>query len=277
MKELARKIIRTLVKNEFTWGVIQKVLVVPGGFATNEKEKYNNRVELEKIDNLLSEPVVLNGPFSGMIYPHKKACGSTLFPKLLGSYEKELEGIINEICNTEYTEIVDVGCAEGYYAVGLAMRLPNVKVFAFDINEVALSLCKQMGEINGVADRLMLGTFCDTTTLLNLPLTEKALIICDCEGYEKTLFTMEVAEFLKNHDVLIEVHDLFDLDISQRLRDVFENTHDIQVITSIDDVKKVSKYNYSEISNLTLKGKYLALAESRSAEMDWMFITPKNL
>ena len=114
-----------------------------------------------------------------MKYPDQKSVGSALIPKIVGSYESELHQIIGKICNTDYSEIVDIGCAEGYYAVGLAMRIPTARVYAYDINAKAIDLCRQMAQINNVADRVTTGSFCDINTLKSIPFTKKALIISD--------------------------------------------------------------------------------------------------
>jgi hypothetical protein len=50
---------------------------------------------------------VLDGPFAGMRYV-PRAAGSSLLPKLLGSYEAELHGIVAVVINSDYRKIVDV-------------------------------------------------------------------------------------------------------------------------------------------------------------------------
>lgn len=66
---------------------------------------------------------VRRGPFAGLRYPSHDAVGSSLWPKLLGSYEAELAPTFEALCATPYRTVVDVGAAEGYYAVGLGLRL----------------------------------------------------------------------------------------------------------------------------------------------------------
>src|SRR5690348_1337426 len=77
---------------------------------------------------------VNSGPFKGLEYI-SGAAGSAYTPKILGCYEQEIHAFIEEIINKSYSVIVDVGCAEGYYAVGFAYRSSDVKVYAFDENE----------------------------------------------------------------------------------------------------------------------------------------------
>ena len=80
---------------------------------------------------------VRHGVFAGMSYPDGKSTGSVLVPKLLGSYEVELEPVWKSLFTSDYDTIVDVGCAEGYYAVGFARRRPASHIFAYDTNDHA--------------------------------------------------------------------------------------------------------------------------------------------
>src|SRR5450432_1298867 len=90
--------------------------------------------------------IVQNGPFAGMKYI-PQSNGSALIPKLTGTYEQELHGIIEEVSQRKYHTLVDVGCAEGYYLVGLALRLPNLHVHGFDLNAEALKNCQRLATI----------------------------------------------------------------------------------------------------------------------------------
>ncbi len=238
-------------------------------------EKSYSRKYAKYVRYTLSKDLkVRSGPFTGMLYPHAESVGSCFIPKILGSYEKEIGNLLEQLCAKDYTEVVDIGCAEGYYAVGLAMRLKKAKVFGFDTNSRAIELCKQMADLNNVQDRIILGNFCDQTVLKNLPLT-RALIVCDCEGYEKKLFTDKIASALINHDLLIEVHDIFDPTISSHLRDVFKNTHTIEAYSSISNSQKALSYSYKELNGLPFNVKQKVLSEGRGAIMEWFYLKPK--
>ena len=74
---------------------------------------------------------VLYGPFKGMTYPDSTSIGSVWLPKMLGIYESELHDILEEICSKNYSTIINIGAGEGYYAVGLALRIPTSMIYAF--------------------------------------------------------------------------------------------------------------------------------------------------
>ena len=276
MKTIIIKVINWAVQVNWLWKLFHKT-IIPLAYYINvaglqrEVQSSTNNDFL----NIFSEMKVLHGVFAGMKYPEKSSIGSTFFPKLLGSYEKEIEPILETICDSYYSEIVDIGCAEGYYAVGLAMKIKTAKIFAFDTNTKAIRLCKAMAELNGVSEKITTGSFCDADTLINLPLTEKALIISDCEGYEKELFTNNNVPFLARHELLIEVHDFIDIEISSYLRRIFESTHSIQVFSSIDDIKKAQLYEYKELEGLSLEEKKQILDEYRPAIMEWFYLKPR--
>ncbi|MFO0951397.1 MAG: class I SAM-dependent methyltransferase [Isosphaeraceae bacterium] len=211
-----------------------------------------------------------------MRYPEPASVGSLFLPKLLGTYERELQPLVEALCGRQYSEVVDVGCAEGYYAVGMALRIPTAKVFAFDINAEALRLCESMARLNGVSDRLVAGSFCDPAALKSLPLTRRALIICDCEGYETTLLCDDVVPLLVNHDLLIEVHDCIDPAISSILRQRFSNTHRVMAVQSVGDETMALTYGYEEILGYDLETRKMILAEGRWGVMEWFYLTPRS-
>src|SRR5688500_985732 len=69
---------------------------------------------------------VRRGPFHGMTYPESAVgLAEQLVPKLLGSYECELHGALEQVIQGDYEQVVDIGAADGYYAVGLARALPD--------------------------------------------------------------------------------------------------------------------------------------------------------
>lgn len=281
IKSFFKKTLASLVKNDAMWSFLNAVLVRPAEFAKREREAFKSGFREPTIDfnemvkSIAPDLTVRHGPFRGMKYPQGDAAGSVIVPKMLGSYERELHEVIEKICQSDYSEVVDIGCAEGYYAIGLARRMPNCRVYAFDSDGRAIELCQKMAEVNQVASRLVTGSWCDGSKLQALPFTRKALIFCDCEGYEKELFTEEVIKHLKHHDVLVEVHDCNDIETSVVLRRRFAETHTITVIESIDDIKKAHTYDYPELEKYDLATRRKLVGEYRASIMEWFFMTPK--
>jgi len=268
-----------LVHKKIVWSLLSPVVKV-----SNHLQQLRNNTTFtdlhdhyQRFRQILKTPVVKNGPFTGMKYPGFSSFGSVIFPKILGSYEKELTHIIEEVCHQPYNHVLDIGSAEGYYAIGLALRIPQTKVYAYDINEQANNACRQMAELNGVHNRIFIEKECSAETLKAFDFGERSLIICDCEGYEKELFSVGNVSNLTKCDLLIEVHDFVDLNISGHLQKVFIHTHELTSVKSTDDIAKVREYQYEELNGLSLEDRFLFLQESRPYIMEWQYWKAKKL
>ena len=89
------------------------------------------------------------GPFKGMQITRASAEGCHA-PKLLGSYEQELHPHVEAAVLRDYRNVIVIGMAEGYYAVGLALRMPNAQVHAFDTDERTHPFCGEVSALNKV-------------------------------------------------------------------------------------------------------------------------------
>lgn len=148
--------------------------------------------------------IVRYGPFQGVIYPVEAALNRHSIPKLLGTYEIELSHIINLAIQRRYECIIDIGTAEGYYAVGMAVRT-KLPVYAYEPEPEEKRLCALMARINGVQDILHLND-CFTSADITAFADKRALVICDCEGFEAQLFNSDTVSLTSRWDLLIELH-----------------------------------------------------------------------
>jgi hypothetical protein len=212
---------------------------------------------------------VQSGPFAGMAYVHQ-AAGSSLVPKLVGSYEAELGPAMREILDDNYSIVVDVGCAEGYYAVGLAMRLPRAIVHAFDIDAKARALCGRLAELNGVADRVKIRSACDHQALQS-SLSPRSLVVCDCEGYETHLLDPARVPALADADLLVEFHNHLIPQCESWILERFQATHDVQSFESIAR----DPNDFPAIVHLNPVEQRLAVNEFRPDRQRWAFLSAK--
>ncbi len=215
--------------------------------------------------------VVAAGPFAGMKYIADSR-GSRLVPKLIGSYELELHAVIAETLASQPSVVVDVGCAEGYYAVGFARALPNATVYAYDIDPDSRQMCKELGTLNGIEEHLVIRGQCDCEELESLPL-DNALIMCDCEGYELELLCLDKAPSLKHARLLVELHDCLVPGITAELQHRFETTHHIRLI----DVQERDPDAHESLSGLSPAMKVLALFERETdttPPQQWAYLVP---
>ena len=280
MKNAAKKLVRSLVGNKFVWGVMDKTLLPFSRYADWMHQQITKKPddEVEEIPDasLLNSDTILHGPFEGMVYKNDQFICSAIPPKLLGSYEREIHEWLYEILGKQFDGIIDVGCAEGYYAVGFAWKMKNARVYAYDINEQARQQCQKLAAANQVTNRVEIRTFCDQEELNKVVAGQRFLIISDCEGYEKQLFAESNIKSLAQSEILIEVHDFMDITILPYLRKLFSATHDIREIESIDDLRKMDRYQYPELEGRDINERYKIIAEWRKRIMIWMYITPKK-
>jgi len=211
------------------------------------------------------------GPFKDMKYAKALAAGSALLPKLTGTYEDELHPFIETMISQQPELVIDIGCAEGYYANGIAMRLPDTEVWAIDTDTYALELCKQ----NAIANHQQASIKTNTTIDFSLlPAHLSIAVICDCEGYEKELFDEQSIPHLTRANLLIELHDCNDDEISKILLPRFEKTHQLTLIKS-NPKKKCSDYPHLNKYQSWLHDRLLD--ERNGIIMYWAFLESKIL
>lgn len=226
----------------------------------------------ELIANTLAErsgTKVLSGPFKGMDYPVRASEGARS-ARLLGAYEAGLAPVIEEIVTKAYPVVIDVGSAEGYYAVGLARRLPKARVLARDANPKAQALCAALAAANGVADRVEIGGLMDHADF-DLCSAQKTLVVCDIEGAEAELLDPVRAPGLRAADILVEAHDCMRHGLSHTLVERFKATHRIRVIGRHLDDSGLPDW-MEALSDLD---RLVALWEWRSGPTPWLWMVKK--
>jgi glycosyltransferase involved in cell wall biosynthesis len=214
--------------------------------------------------------VVQGGPFRGLRYVTTSTSGP-LLPKLLGCYEAELHPVLDGIVEKQYERVINIGCGEGYYAVGLARRIPQSTVYAFDSSEEARALCVQLATLNEVAERVVVGGTCERAHLRELA-GPRTLLLCDCEGGELDLLQPEQVPGLRACDLLVELHDLLDPRITPAIRERFSPTHDITLIAPSGraGVDHAVLHDRSQLDQL------LALWEGRGGPTPWAWMTARE-
>lgn len=209
---------------------------------------------------------VSSGPLAGMNYI-LSSIGSALAPKLLGTYEAELHDVIEQLARSSFTRVVDVGAAEGYYAVGFARRLGNVPIIAFEQEETGRRLLAKLASVNGVSERIEVLGRCETHDL-QAALKPGSLLITDVEGYERVLIDPVAVPALKGTTILTEVHGEGD-ELGNELCTRLAATHQAQWIKPVDRPLRgwVSKTGPSWLAE------YLQW-EHRPSPFYWIFFQP---
>jgi predicted O-methyltransferase YrrM len=220
---------------------------------------------------------VLTGPFAGMRYP------ASFVPRMLfagayqvGSFELELHPAIERIIAAEPATIVNVGSAEGYYAAGLATRIPRARVIAFELEPKLRAAAAKLAALNGVADRIEPRGLCTAEGLAALSpgVADRIAVIMDCEGAEAELADPERVPWLRDAAVVVELHPAIDAAIGDRLATRFASTHEVERIGTA--VRRASDFDAQlrPIRGLRRIDRELLVAEFRDGPQEWLSATP---
>ena len=229
------------------------------------------------IDKYCSEYKVKSGPFVGMKYHSIPSSNSVLYPKLIGCYESELWTVVNHLIEIEPATIVNIGSAEGYYAVGFARSCPTSTVYAFDIDVAAQEACRSLALQNGVSRQIIVAGEMNPAALVELVRRVPAgVIISDCEGYERKMFNEEVVSHLVDWYLIIEAHDFLVPHTSENLKAIFLKTHSIVEIKAISDSDRMYNSSIKELQGLNAAIKKRLVTEDRPDGMLWLYLKPKT-
>lgn len=211
---------------------------------------------------------VASGPFAGMRLLDRASEGAYV-PKLLGSYEAELHPWIEEISASDYDTVINIGCAEGFYAVGLARRTA-ARIFAFDIDPNAQFLCGELARLNGVEDRVTVSAGFERSDFASFA-DRRVLVVCDIEGDEEALLDPADAPSLCSMDVVLEIHRVDNRWTSETVFPRFQATHSISEVGP----KPRSAARYDALEGLSDRERFFALLE-RTEETRWAFLRARS-
>ena len=216
--------------------------------------------------------IVQEGPLHGLDFLPQSAEGCHT-AKLLGCYEQPLLPFIEQAIQTAYPVILNIGCAEGYYAVGMARRMPQTEVMAFDLNPAARQVCGELAAKNGVADRVTVGALFREEEFA-IYAGQKVLVLCDIEGTERELLDPALAPDLEAMDLIVESHECLVPGITQLLLNRFSPTH---TITLVEDNGQRQLANAPPwFNNMAHLDQLLAVWEWRSGPTPWLVMKSRK-
>tara|TARA_E500000331_G_C17222802_1_gene698921 strand:+ start:339 stop:1148 length:810 start_codon:yes stop_codon:yes gene_type:complete len=216
--------------------------------------------------------LILGGPFKGMQFLEQSSEGCHI-AKLLGCYEQPLFQHIETAISSKFTTVLNIGCAEGYYAVGMARRMPSSEIFAFDTNEQAQQTCQTLAVANGVSDRIQIGGHFEPEHFDRFQ-DQQTLVLCDIEGAELELLQPSQTKSLRHKFIIVESHECLRPGLTETLISRFEGTH---YVTQVNDSgTREIPYTPQWFNNLSHLDQLLATWEWRSGPTPWLVMEPKS-
>jgi len=167
--------------------------------------------------------IIPAGPFAGMPYIHAFP-GGILLPKLVGTYEDELNFIWDEIKDRKYDLVVNAGAAEGYYSLYF---FPDVKAIAYEATAEGRRDMAKLVKLNQV--EIDIRGICYKENLKETIQGKRTLLIMDIEGAEREVLDVDFIDFSKT-DIVLEVHPAYDPDLETKIVERFKPTHLVKII-----------------------------------------------
>jgi hypothetical protein len=190
-------------------------------------------------------------------------------PKLLGVYEQEIGWVFERGVTEQVPAFIDIGCADGYYAVGMAHASPATTTFAYDLSSSARRLCAETAVASAVDGRVRIGKRFSVGALASIPV-DRALLLCDIEGAEVQLLDRAAATALAASVVVVEVHEDSFPGASDRLRRAFADSHHAMTVNQrprLNAPQQIAGWSADERSRV--------LCEFRGSRLHWIVFEPR--
>ena len=230
---------------------------------------HQRRAELTEQVYQLTKGTVHYGPFTGMKIERKTGWGDgDMGSKLLGCYECEIYPYINMMMSYKPNKLVNVGCGEGFYGIGIGLQCPGISVTMIDIKHNILDIARLNADRNAIKAEFSLESnpeFIDSA----LSPFSRPMVVMDCEGFEVDLLDPNKVPSLLKSMILVEVHDFIRPQASFLLTKRFESSH------RIFSISQGAKNPYKPImSQYTDWDKMLLCVEGRPCTMSWLCMLP---
>lgn len=128
---------------------------------------------------------------------------------ILGVYEAE---VLNEICSSEHQtkrHFVDLGAADGFYAVGGLLSKRFDHAHCFEMTTSGQDAIRRNAKINNVEGQLTIFGKAGPIFYEEQKISEwtKVFMLCDVEGAEFDIFSTDTLRAIRGSTVVIEIHN----------------------------------------------------------------------
>ena len=221
--------------------------------------------------------VVRYGPFTGLRWLDNPKWGrSEQGVMMLGLYEQEvLENLFG--APGHFRVFVDVGAADGYYAVGMLHSGKVDRSIAFEILSECREAIRRLAIENGVGDRIEIfgaasDRFADDLRDRNV-VSNETMFLIDIEGAEFTVLTEELFAFLKNSLIVIETHAHIFPDPQGQLDRLIEKASKTHTVTSWRPGAR-NPWTIRELDGFTELDRWILCSEGRVEVQTWLRLDP---
>ena len=233
------------------------------------------RISLEVFD--LLGGTVKYGPFTGLKLDKNTWWGKLdLGSQCLGLYEKEILDQIDLIDPNKYKTFIDIGAADGYYAVGMLTSKRAKKTICFEQEKKGRETILSKWENNGSTGELIIFGEANTKSLsdINPNDLKNSIALIDIEGGEFDFLNFDTLKVLSSCLIFIEIHnwvDNFPKKYASFLKDA-SKFFNIEIINHTDR----RTIHLQELRDFTDDNRLLLTSERRPCLMRFLKLTPHN-
>lgn len=238
--------------------------------------KRATRLAVARLIQMRSGQRVLSGPFRGMLIPSSLP-GGIAGRFLLGTHELELHAVLETLVASNPRTIINCGAAQGYYAIGLALRCPGARVTAYEADETLHPHIARAAELNGVGNRVAVRGACSSEALREIARASPppTVVIADIDGGERAVFDRGTVAALSRATVLIETHDARVQGTSDALRANFGSSHRAEVVSPRErTVADIPAGMAGGVWRLLASALLWEMREGRPTDQQWLLFAP---
>ncbi|WP_321959356.1 hypothetical protein [Burkholderia cenocepacia] len=225
--------------------------------------------------------VVQDGPLAGFnIGTRATWRASDNGPKLLGFYEKEVCDLLADLASERET-LIDLGGADGFYAVGMVKTGVYQQCHCFEIEDASRENIAAIAEANGVQDRVHL--YGAATPVFARELADcgvdmgRSTVLIDIESAEFDVLSMECLQDLRDAHVIVEIHDFMrPHDGKQRYAELLERAEEVFHVRSFTSGPRDPSQAPVLREGWTDTDRWLVCSEGRATLMTWLHFAPKG-
>lgn len=245
-------------------------------FRNETVSERKERISLELYENF--NGIVKYGPFAGLKLTKNPWWGkSDLGSMCLGLYEQELLNLLYSNKFNGRKTLIDIGAADGYYAIGLLKSKRVEKAICYELSKIGQDTILSNWKLNGEPGEIEInGDVFDNFTQKNLSLDfSDCITIVDIEGAEFLFLNNDILEFMKNSYIIIEIHNWVP-DFISKYETFLLHAFKYFNIEILERTERKT-FQFEELRSFTDDNRLLVTSEARPCAMRFLILNPKNI
>lgn len=225
-----------------------------------------------------AQGVVQDGIFKGMVLSQDTNISqSVLGLKIHGLFEAGVVALIE--ANAPFSDVIDIGAADGYYPVGMLKAGLAKRAICFEMTDKGRVSIAENAKSNGVEDKIEIfgvadESFDEKLASINFN-AQGSLFICDIEGSEFTVLTSDVLEAINGALMIIELHDFPDAPSSPE-RDALISRMPENYVCEVITAPVADWTGIVQLERLHDIDRALVTSDGRKRLGEWLVCRPKS-